>query len=208
LGIREAPGFASELFEENAIFLLEEFDDRLLVSVHPAGDGNKEELELSCHGVKNLSKVAAAQSSKGPRLNFLVVQGLRSHCSPFFSYEGKKQPSGFDTVLYCSSASGRADLKPQPPYSSPWPHPSCACTWRTGQSAAGASDEDDATIRRLRLTFAFAHAGKSCREPAARLAHRSPMRSIALASSGGSSGQVLSNPIAIQRSRRLMETLQ
>ena len=72
LGVGKAPGFAAQLFEENAIFLLEEFDDRLLVSVHPAGDGNKEELELSCHRLKNLSKVAAAQSS---RLSFLVVQG-------------------------------------------------------------------------------------------------------------------------------------
>jgi len=79
LGVGKAPGFAAQLFEENAIFLLEEFDDRLLVSVHPAGDGNKEELELSCHGVKNLSKVAAAQSSKGPRLSFLVVQPARSY---------------------------------------------------------------------------------------------------------------------------------
>ncbi len=74
LGVGKSLGFAAQLFEENAIFLLEEFDDRLLLSVHPAGDGNKQELELSCHGVKNLSKVAAAQSSKGPRLSFLVVQ--------------------------------------------------------------------------------------------------------------------------------------
>jgi hypothetical protein len=74
LGIGKAPGFAAQLFEENTIFLLEEFDDRLLVSIHPAGDGNKEELELSCHGVKNLSNVAAAQSSKGLRLSSLAVQ--------------------------------------------------------------------------------------------------------------------------------------
>src|SRR6266404_5032806 len=40
------------------------------------GDGNKEELELSCHGVENLSKVAAAQSSKEPRLSFLAVQAI------------------------------------------------------------------------------------------------------------------------------------
>jgi hypothetical protein len=39
------------------------------------GDGNKEELELSFHGVKNLSKVAAAQSSKGLQLSFLIGQG-------------------------------------------------------------------------------------------------------------------------------------
>ncbi len=75
LSVGKAPGFATQLFEENAIFLFEEFDDRLLVSVHPAGEGNKEELELSCHGVKNLSKAAAAQSFKGPRLVFLVIQG-------------------------------------------------------------------------------------------------------------------------------------
>jgi hypothetical protein len=76
LGIGKAPGFAAQLFEENTIFLLEEFDDRLLVSIHPAGDGNKEELELSCHGVKNLSNVAVAQSSKGLRLSSLVVQAM------------------------------------------------------------------------------------------------------------------------------------
>ena len=74
LGVGKAPGFTAQLFEENAIFLLEKFDHRLLLLIHPAGDGNKEELELSCHGVENLSKVAAAQSSKEPRLSFLVVQ--------------------------------------------------------------------------------------------------------------------------------------
>jgi hypothetical protein len=66
---------------------LEEFDDRLLVSVHPAGDGNKEELELSCHGVRNLSKVAAAQSSKEPRLprlSFLVVQVIATKQRLFY----------------------------------------------------------------------------------------------------------------------------
>ncbi len=63
------------MFEEHTILLLEKFDHRLLVLIHPAGDGNQEELELSCHGVKNLSKVAAAQSSKQPRLSFLAVQG-------------------------------------------------------------------------------------------------------------------------------------
>ena len=78
LGIGKAPGFAAQLLEENAIFFMEEFDDRLLVSVHPAGDGNEEELELSCHGVKNLSKIAAAQSSKEPRLSFLAVHVLNA----------------------------------------------------------------------------------------------------------------------------------
>jgi hypothetical protein len=82
LGIGKAPGFAAQLFKENTILPLEEFDDRLLVSVHPAGDGNKEELELSCHGVKNLSNVAAAQSSKGPRLSFLVVQSSAAATAP------------------------------------------------------------------------------------------------------------------------------
>jgi hypothetical protein len=49
LGLREVSGFAAELFEENAIFFLEVFDHGLLVSVHPAGNGDEEELELSCH---------------------------------------------------------------------------------------------------------------------------------------------------------------
>jgi hypothetical protein len=39
LGVAKAPGFAAELFQENTIFFLEKFDDRLLVSIHPAGDG-------------------------------------------------------------------------------------------------------------------------------------------------------------------------
>jgi hypothetical protein len=75
LGVGEAPGFAAELCEENAIFFLEVFDDRLLVSVHPAGDGNEEELKLSCHGGRKHSKVPAAQSVKWPRLIFLATQG-------------------------------------------------------------------------------------------------------------------------------------
>ena len=62
------------MFEENAIFFLEVFDHSLLVPVHPAGDGDEEELELSWHEVENHSKVPAAQSPKWPRLSFLVVQ--------------------------------------------------------------------------------------------------------------------------------------
>jgi hypothetical protein len=50
-------GFATELFQENAIFFLEVFDHSLLVSVHPAGDRDEQELELRRHRVENLSKV-------------------------------------------------------------------------------------------------------------------------------------------------------
>jgi len=63
LGLREASGFATELFEENAIFFLEVFNHDLLVSIHPAGGGDKKELELSCHAEENPSKVPVAQSS-------------------------------------------------------------------------------------------------------------------------------------------------
>ena len=45
LGVGEALGFATELFQENAIFFLEVFDDSLLVSAHPAGDSDEQELE-------------------------------------------------------------------------------------------------------------------------------------------------------------------
>ena len=92
LGIGKAPGFAAQLFEEHTILLLEKFDHRLLVLIHPAGHGNKEELELSCHGVKNLSKVAAAQSSKEPRLprlSFLVVQGIERSSNLFLVWSVK-----------------------------------------------------------------------------------------------------------------------
>ena len=74
LGVGEALGFATEFFKENAILFLEVFDDRLLVSAHPAGDSDEEELELSRHRVENLSKVLVAQSSIWSRLNFLAVQ--------------------------------------------------------------------------------------------------------------------------------------
>ena len=74
LGLREPSGFAADLFEENAIFFLEVFDHGLLMSVHPAGNGDEEELELSWHGVENHSKAPTAQSPKWPRLRFLVVQ--------------------------------------------------------------------------------------------------------------------------------------
>jgi hypothetical protein len=49
LGVSETFGFAAELFEENAILLLEVFNDRLLVPVHPTGDGKQNEMQLSCH---------------------------------------------------------------------------------------------------------------------------------------------------------------
>jgi hypothetical protein len=56
LGVAKASGFAAQLFEQHTILLLEKLDHRLLVLIHPAGDGNKEELELSCHGVKESLK--------------------------------------------------------------------------------------------------------------------------------------------------------
>jgi hypothetical protein len=40
LGVAKARGLAAELFQENSIFFLEKFDDRLLVSIHPPGDGH------------------------------------------------------------------------------------------------------------------------------------------------------------------------
>jgi hypothetical protein len=67
-------GFATELFQENAILFLEVLDDSLLVSAHPAGDRDEEELKLSRHSVENLSKVIVAQSSIWPRPNFLAAQ--------------------------------------------------------------------------------------------------------------------------------------
>jgi prevent-host-death family protein len=81
LGVGEALGFAAALFKENAILFLEVFDDRLLVSAHPAGDRDQEELELNCHKVENPSKVPTAQSSMWSRLGFLVVQEYDSTSS-------------------------------------------------------------------------------------------------------------------------------
>jgi hypothetical protein len=46
-------GLPTELFQENAIFFLEVFDHSLLVSAHPAGDRDEEELELGRHRVEN-----------------------------------------------------------------------------------------------------------------------------------------------------------
>jgi hypothetical protein len=46
-----------------------------LVSAHPTGDRDEQELELRRHRVENLSKVLVAQSSIWSRLSFLVVQG-------------------------------------------------------------------------------------------------------------------------------------
>ena len=63
LGVGEALGFATELFQENAIFFLEVFDHSLLVSADTAGDRDEQELELRRHRVENLSKVLVPQSS-------------------------------------------------------------------------------------------------------------------------------------------------
>jgi hypothetical protein len=46
----------------------------LLVSAHPAGDRDEQELELRRHRVENLSKVLVAQYSIWSRLSFLAVQ--------------------------------------------------------------------------------------------------------------------------------------
>jgi hypothetical protein len=64
------------LFQENAIFFLEVFDHSLLVSAHPVGDRDEQELELRRHRGENLSKVLVAQYYIWSRLNFLAVQGI------------------------------------------------------------------------------------------------------------------------------------
>src|ERR1022692_1703620 len=77
LGVGEAVGFATELFQENPVFFLEVFNDSLLVSAHPAGAGDQEELKLRRHKVENPSKIPATQSSRWSRLSFLAVQDER-----------------------------------------------------------------------------------------------------------------------------------
>jgi hypothetical protein len=74
LGVSESFGFAAELFEENAILFLEEFNDRLLVPIHPTGYGKQNEMQLSCHRRRKHSKLFAAQDSIPLRLIFLAVQ--------------------------------------------------------------------------------------------------------------------------------------
>jgi hypothetical protein len=75
LGVSEALGFAAELFEENAVLFLEVFDDGLLMSIDPSRDGNEEELQLSCHGIENLSRVPAAQSPQAVSAEFFGTTG-------------------------------------------------------------------------------------------------------------------------------------
>jgi hypothetical protein len=62
LSIGETPGFAAGLFGENSVLFLEVFDDGLLVLIDPAGDGDEQELKMSCHAGTNYSKVLSAQS--------------------------------------------------------------------------------------------------------------------------------------------------
>ena len=59
-GDGEALRFPTELFQENPVFFLEVFNDSLLVSAHPTGDRDEQELELRRHRVENLSKVPVA----------------------------------------------------------------------------------------------------------------------------------------------------
>ena len=41
LGVSKAPGFATELLEEDAVLLLEVFDDGLLMPIDSASDGDE-----------------------------------------------------------------------------------------------------------------------------------------------------------------------
>ena len=80
LGVGGALGFATELFQENAIFFLEVFDDSLLVSAHPAGDSDQEELELSRHRERESLK-----SFFGSILNVISAE--------FFGSTGNARPA-------------------------------------------------------------------------------------------------------------------
>jgi hypothetical protein len=61
LGVSKGPGFATELFEKNTIFLMEVFDNGLLVPVRQAGDGDEQALEVRGHRVENPSEIFATQ---------------------------------------------------------------------------------------------------------------------------------------------------
>ena len=61
LGIGEAPGFASQLFQEDSILFLQILDDRLLVAVDPAANHKKQDLDLSIHAPQQTVQLRAAQ---------------------------------------------------------------------------------------------------------------------------------------------------
>src|ERR1022692_4428531 len=104
LGVGEALGFATELFQENPVFFLEVYNDSLLVSAHPAGDRDEQELELRRHRVENLSKVLVAQSSIGSRLNFLAIGscfGIFDHLGQCSSVTKARKQSALDGEMNC-----------------------------------------------------------------------------------------------------------
>ena len=47
---------AAELFQQDAIFLLEAFDNRWLLAVHPPQRWQQQELKVNCHGSMEFSK--------------------------------------------------------------------------------------------------------------------------------------------------------
>src|ERR1022692_2804845 len=104
LGVGEALGFATELFQENPVFFLEVYNDSLLVSAHPAGDRDEQELELRRHRVENLSKVLVAPSSIWSRLNFLAIGscfGIFDHLGQCSSVTKARKQSALDGEMNC-----------------------------------------------------------------------------------------------------------
>jgi hypothetical protein len=78
LGVGKAPGFTSELIQEDSIFLLQILDDRLLVAVNPAGDHKKQHLDLCIHPRQKTVPLRTTQAPRPRRRDKLALHaGIR-----------------------------------------------------------------------------------------------------------------------------------
>jgi hypothetical protein len=74
LDIGEAFGLASELFGQDSLLLPKSFDNDLLLPIDPAGDHDKEELQLCAPGQQRNVKAAGPQASTSLQPNDLALQ--------------------------------------------------------------------------------------------------------------------------------------
>jgi hypothetical protein len=78
-------------------FLRKALDHRLMMSIHPARDGDQEKLKLGCHGRSKHSKRHVSQSRRGLRLSFLAGIAILLYSPPLDSFN----------LVVCESANAK-----------------------------------------------------------------------------------------------------
>src|SRR5262249_46697277 len=112
LNFGKASGLTSKLLQEDSILFLKILDDRLLVAVYPAGDHEKEDLDLRIHPLQETLRLRAAQAPRPLRPDNLAIQVgalcRNGHCG--FEQKDTRKPRMASNAAWTNRGHRSSDL--------------------------------------------------------------------------------------------------